>query len=60
MLSQIAKWFPIMYRQLDVEYASVLGRPFARKDDGGEQLDKEEEVDHHYDFDEDDQDPDHT
>jgi hypothetical protein len=60
MLSQIAKWFPIMYRQLDVEYASVLGRPFTRKDDGGEQLDKEEEVDHHYDFDEDDQDPDHT
>ena len=56
MLSQIAKWFPIMYRQLDVEYNSVLGRPFARKDDAGEQL--YEEVDHDYDFDEDDQDPD--
>jgi hypothetical protein len=27
IFSQIRKWFPVMYRQLHAEYASVLGRP---------------------------------
>jgi hypothetical protein len=32
IFSQIRKWFPVMYRQLHAEYASVLGRPLEKDD----------------------------